>query len=186
MRWVGILWIAWACLPGSSFADERSTGPRDDEELRIGARVRVSTDAGDRVTGRLEELTFDALRIRPDGATPPRDVSWNALTKIETSRGRRDRKQAAWSKAKWGALLGGVPGAISLGLQHEQVGANGSSVGEAALLGAWSGALLGGLVGAAWGALHPGEAWETLSPSFRIGPRGGPGGGVSLAVTLSF
>ena len=51
-------------------------------------------------------------------------------------------------------------GAISLGLQHDQVG-DGSSVG-----GAVAGRLvwdaLGGLIGAAIGAGHSGERWERV------------------------
>ncbi len=89
------------------------------------------------------------------------------LTKIEVSRGRRSRAQGAWTKAKWGALIGAVPGAISLGFGHEQIGENGSSVGKAAALGAWSGGLFGGLIGAAIGALNPGDDWESIS-SFSV------------------
>ena len=83
------------------------------------------------------------------------------LTSIEISRGLLSRKNSAWKRAKWGALIGAVPGAISLGLQHEEVG-GGTSVAQAAALGAWSGGLFGGLVGAVVGAAHPGENWERV------------------------
>jgi hypothetical protein len=53
-------------------------------------------------------------------------------------------------------------GAISLGLQHDQVGDGSSVVGSAVALGAWSGMLFGGLIGAAIGAGHSGERWERV------------------------
>jgi hypothetical protein len=71
------------------------------------------------------------------------------------------RKHSAWKRARWGAVIGAVPGAISLGLQHEHVG-GGSSVAKAAALGVWSGGLFGGFVGAVVGAAHPGENWERV------------------------
>jgi hypothetical protein len=42
-------------------------------------------------------------------------------------------------------------------LQHDEIGENGSSVGHAAALGAWSGGLFGGLIGAGVGAARAGE-----------------------------
>jgi hypothetical protein len=83
------------------------------------------------------------------------------LTRIEISRGFLSRKESAWKYAKWGVVIGAVPGAISLGLQHEEVG-GGSSVAKATALGAWFGALFGGLIGAAIGAGRRGEKWERL------------------------
>ena len=80
---------------------------------------------------------------------------------MDVSRGQESRKRSAWSRAKWGIVIGAVPGAVSLGLQHEEVG-GGSSVGKAAALGAWSGGLFGGLIGAAIGAARPPENWERV------------------------
>ena len=52
-------------------------------------------------------------------------------------------------------------GQTVLGLQHEEVG-GGSSVGQAAELGAWSAALFGGRIGVAVGEARPPENWERV------------------------
>ena len=114
-----------------------------------------------KVTGRVEALTSDTLVLQPDGRTAAVSMPAAALIRIEISRGILSRKKSAWRHAKWGAVIGAVPGSLSLGLQHEQVG-GGSSVAKAAALGAWSGGLFGGLVGAVVGAARPGENWERV------------------------
>ena len=63
----------------------------------------------------------------------------------------------------WRAVIAGTIGAIHSSLQHETVG-DGSSVGKAAALGAWSGGLFGGLIGAGVGAARAGEKWEQVWP----------------------
>ena len=68
-----------------------------------------------------------------------------------------------------------IVGAISLGLQHRQVGAGGSLVGEAAALGAFSGGLFGGLIGAAVGAGRAGDRWKEVKPPM---PSSGAGAGL--------
>ena len=83
------------------------------------------------------------------------------LTRLEISRGFMSRRESAWRHALWGAAIGAVPGAVSLGLQHEQVG-GGSSAARAAVLGAWSGGLFGGLIGTVIGARHPSEKWARV------------------------
>ena len=128
----------------------------------VGARLRVSTSDMKGVTGRVEALTGDALVLRSDGQTTSRRIPLASLTRVDISRGQQSRKSAAWSRAKWGIIIGAVPGAISLGLQHEQVGEHGSSTGKAAALGAWSGGLFGGLIGGLVGAAHPSENWERI------------------------
>ena len=101
----------------------------------LGVAYRRSSAASAGLRESRERLQDSSFRLRSHFRTrrEPRSLSvpFVELTKIEVSRGRRSRGQAAWTKAKWGALIGAVPGAISLGLQHEQVGENGSSVAEA-------------------------------------------------------
>jgi hypothetical protein len=101
------------------------------------------------------------LVVQPDDKAASVSMPVATLSRIEISRGLRSRKASAWKSAKWGAVIGAVPGAISLGLQHEQV-AGGSGVANAVALGAWSGGLFGGLVGAVVGSAHPGEIWERV------------------------
>jgi hypothetical protein len=178
MRYAALAFLALACFPDRASADG--------SDVERGDRVRVSTRTLDEKTGVVESAAADVLSIRFDGELGSLSIPVAELTRVEVSQGPRGRCTAAWSKAKWGALIGAVPGAISLALQHDQVGEDGSSAGEAALLGAWSGGLFGGLIGAAIGALSPGEAWErvSLSPAFQIGTGGR--GGFSLQVSVAF
>jgi hypothetical protein len=129
-------------------------------DLVVGSRVRVSAADGRRLTGRVEQLTADTLVLLPEGQTAV-SIPIASLNRVDVSRGARSRGQSAWRYAKWGAVIGATSGAISLGLQHDQVG-DGSSVGSAVALGAWSGMLFGGLVGAAIGASRSGERWERV------------------------
>jgi hypothetical protein len=129
--------------------------------IDAGARVRVWTSELRGVTGRVERSTPETLVLRPEGQTASLSIPVAILVRMDVSRGQESRRSSAWKRAKWGIVIGGVPGAVSLGLQHEQVG-GGSSVGKAAALGAWSGGLFGGLIGAAIGAANPGESWERV------------------------
>ena len=112
-----------------------------------------------KVTGRVEALTSDTLVFDPDDRTGFVSIPIAALLRLEISRGARSRKDSAWKRAKWGAAIAAGAGAISLGLQHQQVG-GGVGPAEAAALGAWSGGLFGGLIGALVGAARPAEHWE--------------------------
>ena len=162
------------------------SGTVDEHELDEGMRVRITTVEDDEITGRVEKLSMDTLLIELEGGSRSMAVPFAELTRIEMSRGRRSRGRAAWSKAKWGALIAAVPGAILLGFGHEQIGEGGSSVGEAAALGAWSGALFGGLFGAAIGAANPGEDWEDLTPTLPVARAERRRSGFALAFTIAF
>jgi hypothetical protein len=130
--------------------------------LDAGAKVRIWTSDIRKVTGRVDALTSDTLVLKPEGETTALSIPVASIVRAEVSRGPRSRKSSAWNRARWGALFGAVVGAVSLGLQHEQVGDEGSSVGKAVALGAWSGVLFGGSLGAAIGAANPGENWERV------------------------
>jgi hypothetical protein len=165
--------FALGFLPFASFAEQ--------QEVEPGERVRIKTTAGERLTGRAGETTSDALVIELDDDRGSRTISSAEVSSIETRRAR-SRSGGAWSKAKWGALIGAVSG-TTLGFQHEQVGEDGASVGEAIALGVWSGGLMGGLIGASIGALSPGEEWVKVSPQVRLGGRDP---GFSLSISLEF
>ena len=186
MRCALILFLALHCLLDDAVAEERRGGVAEEQDLDEGVRVRVATSRAGTITGRIKKLTADTLLIELDDDSRSVSLPFAELTKIEISGGRRSRAQGAWSKAKWGAVIGAVPGAISLGFGHEQIGENGSSVGKAAALGAWSGGLFGGLIGAAIGAINPGEKWEIVTPSFRIGTARQGDPGFSFTVTIGF
>jgi hypothetical protein len=129
--------------------------------IDVGARIRVWTPEMGNVTGRARASTADTLVLQPDGGTTTVSIPLTTFVRIEINRGSQSRMNSAWRHAKWGALIGAVPGAISLGLQHEQVG-GGSSAAKAALLGAWSGGLFGALIGGVVGAVNPGQDWERV------------------------
>lgn len=177
MRYAAFAFLALACFPHRTFADE--------SDVERGDRVRVSTLTLDKKSGVVESAAPGVLSIRLDGELGSISIPVAELKSIEISHGPRTRCAAAWSKGKWGALIGGISG-ISLGFQHEEVGEEGLSFGEAALLGAWSGGLIGGLIGAAIGAGNPGEVWEnvSLSPAIHFGSGGKSG--FSLRVNVAF
>jgi hypothetical protein len=126
-----------------------------------GGRVRVWTSDIRKMTGRLEAVTSDSLVVQSEDTAAPVSIPVALLTRIEVSRGLMSRGESARRRGLWGAVIGAVPGAISLGFQHEQVG-GGSGVAKAAALGAWSGGLFGGLIGTLVGAVHRGEKWERV------------------------
>lgn len=173
MRKPVLVLFVLGCLSVRSMAEE--------QEVERGERIRVKTLAGDRLTGRVAETSSDTIVIELDGDSGSRSIPKGDLASIETG-APRSRSRGAWSKAKWGALIGAVSG-TTLGFQHEQVGEDGASVAEAIALGAWSGGLFGGLIGAAIGALSPAEEWVKVNPRVQIGGRDP---GFSLSFTLEF
>jgi len=82
--------------------------------IDVGARVRVWTSDTRKVTGRVEALTSDTLVIQPEGMTASVSMPVATLMRVDVNRGLLSRKTSAWRRAKWGALIGSVPGAISL------------------------------------------------------------------------
>ena len=188
MRILFLTLVALSCSSALAVADDQrdpESEARSPLALEEGARVRVARTDAERVTGRVEQLSGSELMLRLDESVETLSIPFGNVEAIEVSTGRRSRGEAAWSKAKWGALIGAVPGAILLGVGHEQVGEDGSSVGEAAALGAWSGGLFGGLAGALIGALRPGEKWENVTPALSIDGVG-KDSQLSVGITIRF
>jgi hypothetical protein len=173
MTQVFMVLLVLGFLPVLSIAEEQG--------VERGQRVRVTTTAGERLTGSVGEKTSDALVVELDDDGGSRSIPLVDVTTLETG-SPQSRCQSAWSKAKWWALIGAASG-LTLGFQHEQVGEDGSSVAEAAALGAWSGGLFAGLIGAWIGAANPGENWVTVNPRVHVGGRDT---GFSIQVTLGF
>lgn len=132
--------------------------------VAAGERVRVRTTGASVLIGRVVAVSPDRLDVMPDGESVPRSIDTADAVRVDVSRGRRSKRQSAWTGLRWGAAIGGLAGAASLVAQRDQVGSGGSSALGAAALGAWSGALFGGLIGAAVGARRAGERWETVWP----------------------
>ena len=131
--------------------------------VAIDQRVRLWTAAAEAVTGRVVAVTPETVQVAADGQTPV-TVAVATVRRVEVSRGGKTKGAGAKKGALWGAIISGTIGAISLGLQHDAVGEDGSSVGEAVALGLFSGALFGGLIGAGIGAARAGEKWEQVFP----------------------
>jgi len=131
--------------------------------IAIDQRVRLWTDAADAVTGRVTAITPATVHVAADDHDPM-SVATTTVRRVEISRGRTSRGAGFRKGATRGAIIMGALGAISLGLQHEQVGEQGSSVAKAAALGVWSGGLFGGLLGGAIGAARSGDRWEQVWP----------------------
>ncbi|HEY7819401.1 MAG TPA: hypothetical protein VIG29_14350, partial [Vicinamibacteria bacterium] len=152
----------------------------EDQEHESGQRVRLTTTAGERLTGHVSHASSDPLVIELEDGSGSRSLARSDLASVETVRAR-SRAGGAWHNAKWGALLGAASG-TTLGFWHEQVGEDGASVGEAVALGVWSGFVMGGLIGATVGALSPGHEWVKVS----AGVQGGRDPGFSIAMRLEF
>lgn len=131
--------------------------------IAIDQRLRLWTDAADAVTGRVTAITPATVQVAVDDRDPV-TVSTTMVRRVEISRGRTSRGAGFRKGAIRGAIIMGALGALSLGLQHEQVGEDGSSVGEAVALGLWSGGLFGALIGGGIGAARSGDRWEQIWP----------------------
>ena len=131
--------------------------------IAVDQRVRVWTAAPEAITGKVTSIAADGFEVSSGGAAPMR-VARSAVKKIEVSGGVTSKGTGAKKGALRGALIAGAAGAVLAGLQHEEIGEEGSSVGKAAALGAWSGGLFGGLIGAGVGAARAGEKWEQVWP----------------------
>ena len=131
--------------------------------IAVDQRVRVWTDAASATIGRVIAVTPSTVRVSADGGDEA-SLAVTAIRRIEISRGRTSRGTGFKRGAIRGALILASFGAVSSALQHEQIGEDGATVTEAALLGIWSGGLFGGLIGGAVGAARSGDRWEQVWP----------------------
>ena len=131
--------------------------------IAVDQRVRIWTAAADAVTGRVVAITVDTVQVAEEGHDPVTVVS-RTVRRVEVSRGVASRGAGFKKGAVRGAIVLAAIGALSLGLQHDSVGEDGSSVGGAVALGAFSGALFGALVGGAIGAARSGDEWQQVFP----------------------
>ena len=131
--------------------------------IAVDQRVRVWTDAANATTGRVIAVTSNTVRLAADGGDEA-SLAVAAIRRVEISRAQTSRGAGFKKGAIRGALILASIGAVSSALQHEQIGEDGATVTEAALLGIWSGGLLGGLIGGAIGAARSGDRWEQVWP----------------------
>ena len=131
--------------------------------IAVDQRVRVWTDAANAVTGRVTAVTSNTVRVAADSGEES-SLAVAAVRRVEISRGQTSRGAGFKRGAIRGALILASLGAVSSALQHEQIGDDGATVTEAALLGIWSGGLFGGLIGGGIGAARSGDRWEQVWP----------------------
>ena len=131
--------------------------------IAVDQRVRLWTDAADAVIGRVTAVTPATVQVAVDDRDPV-TVATTTVRRVEISRGRTSRGAGFRKGAIRGAIILAAIGAVSGAVQHEQVGEDGATVTEAALLGVWSGGLFGGLIGGAIGAARSGDRWEQVWP----------------------
>ena len=149
--------LAASLVINSSAMVAQQPAPR----LSSGQRVRITADS-ETLIGTVAAVTADGVRIT-DGAQE-RAIPLASVRRIDVSKGVTSKGAGAKKGAlRWGLIMAGI-GAVSLGLQHDDVGDDGASVGEAVALGLWSGGLFGGLIGAGVGAARAGERWEKVWP----------------------
>jgi hypothetical protein len=146
--------IVFTPLPGAA----QSSLP-----IAVNQRVRLWTDASDAIVGRVTLVNPQTVQVEVTGVEPI-TVATSAVRRVEVSRSQTTKGQGFKKGALWGAIILASIGAVSGGLQHEQVGDDGATVAEAALLGIWSGALFGGLIGGAIGAARSGDQWQQVWP----------------------
>jgi hypothetical protein len=131
--------------------------------ISVNQRVRLWTDASDALVGRVVMVSPQTVQVEVTGVEPI-TVATTTVRRLEVSRGQTTKGQGLKKGALWGAIILASIGAVSGALQHDQVGDDGATVAEAALLGIWSGALFGGLIGGAIGAARAGDNWEQVWP----------------------
>src|SRR5687768_10199885 len=131
--------------------------------VAVDQRVRIWTDAADAVIGRVTAVNQDTVQVAPDDREAT-TMAVSAIRRGEISRGYTSRGAGFKKGAIRGAVILASIFAVSSVLQREQVGEDGATVTEAALLGIWSGGLFGGLIGGAIGAARSGDRWEQVWP----------------------
>lgn len=131
--------------------------------VAVDQRVRVWTDAANAVAGRVTAVTSNVVHVAADGGDET-SLAVSTIERVEISRSRTSRGAGFRKGAIRGALILATIGAVSSVVQREQIGDDGATVVEAALLGVWSGGLFGGLIGGAIGAARSGDQWEQVWP----------------------
>jgi len=155
-RFVAIAVSASLLINSAAIAAEQPS-----TKISSGQRVRITNESG-QLIGTVVTVSGDSVRIT-DGAQE-RTVPLAGVKRIDVSTGTTSKGAGAKKGAiRWGLIMAGL-GAVSLGLQHDDVGEDGSSAGEAVALGLWSGGLFGSLIGAGVGAARAGEKWQKVFP----------------------
>jgi hypothetical protein len=160
-------WLTAGCVAGLSFMALPAAAQQGFAQVKPGQEVRVTDVAGDRLAGRIDALTNEALTVEG------RVLSAAQVAKIER------KGDSLWNGLAIGAAIG-----VLLPLLPTEACSNQSDAGCIA-----SGIVTGALLGLAFDAAHRGYTTvyraDRGKPSVRVVPKINPHTG-QLAVSLSF
>jgi hypothetical protein len=143
-------------IPCFAFAQNESLS-----SLERGARIRVTALAlseSERV-GRLDSVSADSIRFRPDSHPVTRSVSLGSLHSVEVSRGTRTRRS---EYIVGGVIVGGVIGYISSNHGGQGIGTGNADPSQNAATGAIAGVAIGGALGWWLGGKRKVESWRPV------------------------
>jgi outer membrane lipoprotein SlyB len=143
-------------VPCFAFAQSESLS-----SLERGARIRVTALAlseTERI-GRLESISADSIRFRPDAHPASRSVSLGSVHAVEVSRGTRTRRSEYTGV---GVLIGGVIGYISSNHGGQGIGTGNADASQNAVTGAIAGVAIGGALGWWLGGKKKVEDWRPV------------------------
>jgi outer membrane lipoprotein SlyB len=129
--------------------------------LERGAKIRVTALAlseTDRI-GRLESISADSIRFRPDSHPVTRSISLGSVHSVEVSRGTSTRRSEYTGV---GVVVGGVIGYISSNHGGQGVGTGNSGASQNAVTGAIAGVAIGGALGWWMGGKKKVENWRPV------------------------
>ena len=143
-----------------------------------GQRVRLTLDGRRRVTGVVDSLDADSLRLTLDSYSPPIAIARTGIAGIERS---THRNSNAGAGALIGLVSGGMLGAAAGSSCEGDFLCPGPAAGGAAV--GLLGAALGGLIG----AFSHSETWEAVyQRGVQMGVAPVEGRGIGLGVRVAF
>ena len=143
-------------LPCVAFAQNESLS-----SLERGAKIRVTALAlseSERV-GRLDSVSADSIRFRPDSHPVTRSISLVSVRALEVSR-RTGTRRSEYTVA--GVIVGGIIGYISSNHGGQGIGTGKTDASQNAASGAIAGVAIGGALGWWLGGKKKVESWRPV------------------------
>lgn len=149
--------------------------------LREGAKVRITSTSGPRVTGVVQQVTPDSIFVFTDGVGARYGIARSKITATQISEGKSMSRGAlkglAWGTGVMGVFGGLLVATVGKDDEFERKYGDGDSPGEAFVNGVVAGALFGPLIG----AFVKSEKWTDLSVQPVVGAHA-----VGMRVAFSF
>jgi hypothetical protein len=129
--------------------------------LERGAKIRVTavTLSETERVGRLDSISADSLRFRPDSDPVARSVSLESVRALEVSR-RTGTRRSEYTVV--GVIVGGVMGYISSNHGGQGIGTGRTDASQNAATGAIAGVAIGGALGWWLGGKKKVESWRLV------------------------